>query len=483
MRITTRLTAVLALTGLIVFGGYGARAVYDERRSLDIAVQREIVLLGTTLRISVENALRDRQLEDIDETVLRLEESDRAVDVFMYDPDAKRLLKPASGEPEEALEPLVRSALETGDSAVVITPPGAERAALMAVPLVGDDDRILGALGIVRPLDDVFEDLATTQSSIAIGVGLFVALAAIAGHLVGRQYIGRPLERLIEAMRRIRQGDLEHGVVPSTDDEIGAVAREFDAMRSDLRDARRRLETEEAYRRDLIRTLQDHDKLVTIGQLSAALAHEIGSPLQVLHGRASTLLRKADDVETVRRHAQIIVNETERVTRIVDRLLSIARPPSPQVGNVDLPGAIRDVMEIMEIEAKRRQVALSAEIPHELGVEADGDQIRQVLMNLLSNAIAATPPDGSVTIRVSSSEKSVRIDVVDTGEGMSDEVRQRAFEPFFTTRALGGGRGLGLAVVHAIVTGHAGTVSLESAPGRGTRVSVELPKSTATESR
>jgi len=211
--------------------------------------------------------------------------------------------------------------------------------------------------------------------------------------------------------------------------------------------------------------------MVTIGQLSAGLAHEIGSPLQVLSGRAAALLSRSADPET-RRQAEILVEQTERITRIVDQLLSLGRRRPAVIAPCDLAKPVKTVLELLDGEIRRRGVTL--DFQHDAGdhaIDADEDQMQQIVLNLVRNSLAATPSGGRITVRVDTSLASpgepgvVRLIVRDTGPGIPPELAAKLFEPFFTTRASEGGTGLGLAVVRAIVTEHHGTITASSDHG------------------
>jgi two-component system, NtrC family, sensor histidine kinase HydH len=306
------------------------------------------------------------------------------------------------------------------------------------------------------------------------------------GLILGAVYIGRPLGRMAAAMQEVRSGNLQSVLSVNHKDEMGAVAAEFNAMVADLREARRRLEEEAESRGRLHRTLQEADKLITIGQLSAGLAHEIGSPLQILNGRARALLTHMQDHTETQRNAEILVSQTERITRIVEQLLRFARrrPISPT--RTDLRTTVNTVLDLLRYEARRRGVSLTFSCGQELPpalVNADG--IQQIVLNLVANALTATPNEGSVTVSLDMSflpalnggheVPAVRLVVTDTGCGMSAEVLKRLFEPFFTTRATEGGTGLGLAVVKSIVTEHGGTISVKSEPRVGSQFTVDLP--------
>ncbi len=477
MRLSTRLTATLALSSLMVFGAYGVYLVREERADLRDAVQREVTFLGTSLRVGVENALRDRQLPDIEEATLRIEGVDTQVDVYVFDPNGAPVVAPTGmpdGEVREALRALVGSAAQEHEVRVLWLPEGSPTRVLLATPLLTDDGELQGELAIVRPLGDMNEDLLATLGSVATTVGAFVLLATALGVFVGRVWLGRPLRRLAEAMEAVRAGDLERPPDTSGDDEIAALAQGFDHMLQDLRAARLNAEAEAEARREAQYSLQVADRLISVGQLSAAVAHEIGSPLQVLHGRARALLERSEDPAYTRRTAEVLVRETERITRIVSQLLSLTRRRPARPERVDLAEAARAVLGLLEIETRRRRIRVTVE--GAAGpVLADPDAVQQVVLNLLSNALHAARPEGRIAVTLSEVEGRARLAVEDDGGGMAPEVLERAFDALFTTRGDQGGAGLGLAVVRGIVLELGGQVSATSTPGQGSRFTVDLP--------
>jgi signal transduction histidine kinase len=299
----------------------------------------------------------------------------------------------------------------------------------------------------------------------------FVAVTMISGILLGAAYITRPLAALVDGIAHIRDGDFKSRVPLSRHDEIGALVDEFNAMVGTLGQARQQIEQETEARLRLERGLQGIDKVITIGQLSAGLAHEIGSPLQVLSGRAAALLSRSPDPET-RRQAEILVEQTARITRIVEQLLSFGRRRPAVIAPCDLARPVKAVLELLDGEARRRGVALETRFDATAHlIDADDDQLQQIVLNLVKNALAATPAGGRITVRVETERdpdgppRAVRLIVRDTGPGIPPEMAANLFEPFFTTRASEGGTGLGLSVVRAIVTEHGGTITATSDHG------------------
>jgi signal transduction histidine kinase len=301
-------------------------------------------------------------------------------------------------------------------------------------------------------------------------------LAGGFGGLLSRVFLARPLARLLEGIRAVRSGTTLQPLPEEGDFEVASLATEFNQMTRDLAAAREAVVQESEARRVAQQALQAADRLVTVGQLSAALAHEIGSPLQVLHGRARALAERPMEPAQVQANAQILVRESERISRIVSQTLSLARRRPLRRIRFDLSAVAREVAHVMESEARRRRIHLErAWDPEAVEMMGDPDQLQQVALNLLLNALHATPPGGHVRIGTRQGTSQAILFVEDDGEGMDEETATRAFEPLFTTHAEQGGTGLGLAVVKALVEEHGGRVTLRTEKGRGSLFSIEIP--------
>jgi signal transduction histidine kinase len=493
LRVSIKLTLALIAMGVVIFGAYGAYELQAERHNLRVVIEQEVRLLGQSLRVAIENALRDQQLVDIEKIVKNLNGIAPSIDILVYDTKGHLLTFMQRRQPPD---PMHESALQTALSSQAVVfrfdPPDDSNRAIFATPLTDDNGVLLGGLLINRPLLDLQRVLQEMQRGIALFILLFFLTTLVLGLVLGTIYIGRPSGRMVTAMREVRSGNLTSVLPANRKDEMGTIAAEFNAMVAELREARRQLEEEAEAQRRTQRALQEADKLITIGQLSAGLAHEIGSPLQILNGRARALLNRADDAEEVRRNAEILVAQTDRITRIVEQLLHFARRRTLPPARNDLRTAVNSVLDLLQYEARRRGISLTFSCTPDLPprpVETDG--IQQIVLNLVTNALAATPDKGRVSVSLELKRSSptgekeeisaVRLVVSDTGNGMSQEVREHIFEPFFTTRSAEGGTGLGLAVVKALVTEYDGTIEVASEPGAGSRFIIDLPvPSTAT---
>lgn len=229
--------------------------------------------------------------------------------------------------------------------------------------------------------------------------------------------------------------------------------------------ARKRLEAQ------LVRT----ERLAELGTLASGMAHEIGTPMNVILGRAEYLLDRTKE-EPTRKGLQTIVSQVERITRVMNQLLAFARRRPIERAPLDLRDSVRDSLEMFEERLARSQIVLELVLPESCPlVEADGDQISQVLINLVMNAIHAMPEGGRLCVAVKPQAGAVWVTVSDTGHGIAPEVLGRIFEPFFTTKEFGKGTGLGLTVVKGILEEHGGTIQVASEVEKGTTVTVMLP--------
>ena len=221
--------------------------------------------------------------------------------------------------------------------------------------------------------------------------------------------------------------------------------------------------------------LQKTERLAELGTLASGMAHEIGTPMNIILGRAELLMRKATD-ESTRRGLATIVTQVERITKIMNQLLSFARKrPSEQRG-VDLVRAIGSVLDMLLEKFNNQGIHVVKDYGPDLPlVLADSDHITQVLLNLLLNACQAMPGGGTLTLKLGPKGDRVELGVQDTGTGIPEDQVSKIFDPFFTTKAVGEGTGLGLTVVHGIIQEHNGTIRVNSIPNQGTTFTISLP--------
>jgi len=231
-------------------------------------------------------------------------------------------------------------------------------------------------------------------------------------------------------------------------------------------------------RRALERRAADAEALSAMGSLALGLAHEIRNPLNAavlqLHLLARGLDRLADESKaTMRSRVTIIEGEIGRLARLLTEFLEMARPRGIRRDPVDVGKLVSDILEFQAEVLSTHHIELSADIAPACVARGDSEKLRQVVINLLVNAVDAMPESGVLSVRVSSSRSAVTIEMGDTGAGIDPSILPEIFDPFFTTKEAG--TGLGLSIVRKIVDQHGGRIELDSLPGRGTRVRVELP--------
>ncbi len=221
--------------------------------------------------------------------------------------------------------------------------------------------------------------------------------------------------------------------------------------------------------------LRKTERLAELGTLASGMAHEIGTPMNVILGRAELMMRKAKD-ESTRRGLETIVTQVERITKIMDQLLSFARKrPSEQRG-VDVVEVMGNVLDMLVEKFNKYGIRVVKDFaPNLPQVLADTDHITQVLLNLLLNACQSMSNGGAITLKVRSQGDMVELSVQDTGTGIPEEQLPKIFDPFFTTKAVGEGTGLGLTVVHGIIQEHNGTIRVSSVPNQGSTFVISLP--------
>lgn len=219
------------------------------------------------------------------------------------------------------------------------------------------------------------------------------------------------------------------------------------------------------------------EKLVTAGQLAAGIAHEIGTPLNVIRARAELVTRRLGDATPHGRDLAIIVDQIDHVTRLLHQLLDYVRSTPQEIAQVKVEDAMHAVASLVEVEAAKRSIAIAVDCPATVGtIAADPGQLRQVLVNLTVNALDACAAGARVTLRAYPAEDRVILEVEDDGPGIPLEVRAQVFDPFFTTKKRGRGTGLGLWVVAQLARSHDASIEIAEGHSRGTLVRLRWPR-------
>jgi signal transduction histidine kinase len=477
-----RLILVIMIPLVLVVGVYGAVRLRTEQGQLLEENRRLMGLTAKAIQITIENALRDRQLSDIQRFLAEVVEGQEQIDrirVFDRDLDVIIVSNPLSiGELAPA--DMLRRVLDTGWPEWFYHSRGIQPVLYYVVPLRGENNRIDGAIEIVQLASGVEDRVEAAVWDVPIRLSiLLVSVALLMGFMLDRQVL-RPLSRLVDGIRRLGEGAAGPPLPVHRADEIGRVAAAFNVMAGQLEAARRKLleETERAL--DLERQVRHAQTLAVAGRLATALAHEVGTPLNIISGRAEVLMQSLPRADRRREELGIIIGQIDRISGIIRALLDTVRPAKPEIQRVDLTAVVDRLLPLLRHAARRTQVSLEAVTPKPLPpVLADPNQLDQLLINLAVNAIEAVPEGGQVAVEATPTVRDGRdgVDLVvrDSGPGIPGELRARVFEPFFTTKPPGRGTGLGLTICRDIVKEHGGAIRIEENPGGGTAVSVWLP--------
>ena len=342
-------------------------------------------------------------------------------------------------------------------------------------------------LEFVESIQEQHTFIEAGKLQIALATAGILLACTFAVHGLGIWYVGRPIQRLRDRLRAVAAGDFDSHVALRQNDEIGDLAREIDAMCTGLAEARQQLATETDARMTALDHLRHTDRLTTIGQLAAGVAHELGTPLSVIAGRAEMIVSGEAAGERATASARVIVEQTNQMTALIRQLLDFSRHRGPRFGLVSVRAICARTADMLSIMARRRHITLATELGDDpLLVSADEHQIQQALVNLLVNAMQTTPEGGRVEVTTGERRTHrpgdgtpegdfVCLTVTDNGPGIPAENLPRLFEPFFTTKDPGEGTGLGLSVTQGIVRDHGGWIEVESQVGVGSRFAIWLP--------
>lgn len=287
--------------------------------------------------------------------------------------------------------------------------------------------------------------------------------------------IRKPIEQLMAHTRRIGKGDLRLAPALSKDNELGLLSETINDMCSRLLISREKIKFEYEARLQTIEKLRHTEQLSNLGILAAGIAHEIGTPLNVIEGRSKMITEAAGNQEDICHNSDIIHKQCEKISHTIRQLLDYSRRPKQQIARENIQFMVKQVFQLIYPLAKKQDVTLNIQVEEgmETAIEVDGNQLQQVFVNLLMNSIQAMPHGGNVTVSMKKhtdkpkdnqkTEASfMQIEISDEGGGIEPENMKDIFTPFFTTKAMGAGTGLGLSIVHEIIQEHKGWITVRN---------------------
>ncbi|HEY3491034.1 MAG TPA: ATP-binding protein [Candidatus Deferrimicrobiaceae bacterium] len=353
--------------------------------------------------------------------------------------------------------------------------------------------RVLGVIDITQSLSDVDRSLAVARRQIVLLNAAFIAMIAIIVVVVLNRFLNRPIKDLFLGTIIVANGELRHVIPVHSNDELGFLARSFNQMTEKLSGANDKvieymdqLEQRYSEKADELEATQakllQGEKLTALGKIVATVAHEINNPLTGVYTYIKLLQRKLKEhgpgnglMGDCEKYLGTMGREVERTTGIVLNLLEFSRPKDPTKKPTDANELIEESLALIQGKLEANSVSVHKDIEPIPRISADPSQIKNVLINLMVNAVEAMDNGGTLTIacRFRGDDATIRIDIADTGSGIKPESIQEIFDPFFTTK--GKGTGLGLSVANGIIQKHNGSIGIDSTVGVGTRMTVILP--------
>src|SRR5262249_55047075 len=466
---------------ILVVGGYAYIRVAEEREQRRVEFDRRVDVTTRAIRLAVERTIRGGSQEDIEHLArdLVLKQTEilrvRLLDANLATTVDANILAEDPGVPVDRL----RHVHDSGQSAVVERWAAGLRlhSVLLPVRSGAADDGVLEVTYVASRLE---ADLLRENRRSALSAAALVILLGLVMWFSLERLVLRPVVDLTQALERVTAGEFRATVPVRSRDELGHVAMAFNRMTERLEEARHRVETEIDRSLELMRRLRLNESLAAAGKLSSSIAHEVGTPLNIIAGRAELMLRALPPDSPMRAALGGIAPQIDRTSRMIRAALDPFHQREPECVDTDL-WAVTDVLRpLLQHFARTRGVKLVTAVPADLpAVVVDPGHLQQVLINLLTNAIEATPAGGRVEVtaspRIDDDRPGVTIEVRDTGAGIPEDVLPRIFDPFFSTKPAESGTGLGLSISRDLVRANGSDIQVASTLGQGTVFTVWLP--------
>ena len=482
MNISSKLIFLLTISVGLVMLLASFLSLLQREAGLENALRDELRAHAVTLQTALEENYADGRVAESQRLIDRLRENSRVYAVLLFD-ERGMLVKSSQPETEQTFRqpPELAQVLQT-DEPIEFTRQINDRKFVSVVLPVRLENAGRGALEMVKPLNLIKAEIFNARINWLATTLFLLAVIFLVVITVLRQSLSKPFQELLKGAEMIGGGDLEYRVkVPRAKDELAILAAKFNQMADNLAEQKRAAEREAENRLNLEKELRHSERLASVGRLAAGVAHGLGAPLNVIDARAAQILEK-DDIgkEKIERNLEIIRRQSARITHLVRQLLNLARPFNFNLKKIDLNEHLRETIEQFAAPNENIRVELIAE--QTFYAAADADFLHQVWINILQNArqaISAENSFGEIKIlleeRVRENKCFLAVHFTDTGSGIAPEDIEKIFDPFYTTKDIGQGTGLGLTVTHRIVEEHGGAIEVANDADGGAVFTVFLP--------
>ncbi len=461
--------ALLAYVLIPVIIAVSAAASWSLRvleNQVDARMQEDIELIARAIRLPLSHALERDRRGSIQQALDSAFNIDVVYGAYVYDEDGQEIAR--SGQRRDTVQTSEAAALAAaGDPLGEFSEAGEEMIFSYFVPLTDTGGRINGLLQVTRRGSDFSDYIAMVRQGAMMALlatCLLLAALVLFGHYGA---VGRHLRRISDGMTQVKGGQTDRRLAEDGPAEIQVLSGGINDMLDRIRNSQEEIAQRQAQETELRLRLQESEKLAAIGQLASGIAHELGTPLSTVDGKAQQVLRRDDLDEGLRQSIGKMRTEAARMEKIIQQLLDFGRRNPLQRVSMDIGALVRAALEKMEQDIQQRNIRV--ELPEsDPGISLDVDPIRfeQALGNLLANATQACREKVRVNWRTIDA-RQIEISVEDDGPGVDESNLSQLFDPFFTTKSVGQGTGLGLSVAHAAITDHDGHIEVDRSTDLG----------------
>ncbi len=510
---------VFIVAGVLLLASY-LDYHFSKKDQIDLSLNRNILIAKQIDASIPDQAIREdlpRLRDEVEEWLLSRSFL-MEIDVFLFSGKDWDLIVSHSRDTRRTSLALSKdqiNQLKTDNDLSSLYDVGEEKWLEVVVPLhLGT--KVIGGIRLVSSLAEAQTFLSKKRDRAFILTFLSILVILITLTIFFGKLVGDPVQKLVEAMSRAEKGDLETEAHIQSEDELGQLGKNFNRMLRTIRetheqniqllrqvsqfneDLTRRIEagtSELAKRNEELRLLNEalfesqrqlsqSEKLAAVGQVAAAMAHQIGTPLNSISGYLQLILQDGNLQSKDLGRLKIIESQLDRLADSVKNLLSFTRQPKPHLKSLEVNEILEELIHLSEPWFLARNVKLAKHLSPNLPlVWADSTHLQTLFLNLITNALDAMPQGGVLTIKTrqrlpppsSKEERWLEIAMTDTGIGITEESKKRIFEPFFTTKKIGEGTGLGLAICEKIIKEHSGRIEIESEVGKGSTFLISLP--------